>query len=292
MGECLLPRSVACERFFHDEKIASIYGFDCNDLICFSFPSPSISVLEEEDGDNDEGSGSAYRLKYERVARELEFTKKRLHTQHEHDLEQLVGLKKQLEKKLADAYEEVEEQRQVVAQWKRKNQKMSNEMNDLRMLLEEQNSRNNLLEKRQRKFDLECQSLQVKFDAPSHVCLMFKVFYSTGRCATRASSKRSAFKGERRSHRREVPAGTEPGGEFQGFSIRQLIKRLKFPGHSPWVGAQGGESFRAESWAGGTHVRWKHRGGNRATQALQVGLWEALQGARRRAGRAGWPDSS
>lgn len=76
-------------------------------------------------------------------------------------MEQLVGLKKQLEKKLADAYEEVEEQRQVVAQWKRKNQKMTNEMNDLRMLLDEQNSRNNLLEKRQRKFDSECQALQV-----------------------------------------------------------------------------------------------------------------------------------
>ncbi|EAL41598.3 AGAP011138-PA, partial [Anopheles gambiae str. PEST] len=101
-----------------------------------------------------------YRLRYERVARELEFTKKRLQTQHEHDLEQLVGLKKQLEKKLADAYEEVEEQRQVVAQWKRKAQKMTNEMNDLRMLYEEQNSRNNLLEKRQRKFDAECQTLQ------------------------------------------------------------------------------------------------------------------------------------
>lgn len=119
----------------------------------------SRSVLEDEDAD-DEGS-SAYRLKYERVSRELEFTKKRLQTQHEHDLEQLVGLKKQLEKKLNDAYEEVEEQRQVVAQWKRKNQKMTNEMNDLRMLLEEQNSRNNLLEKRQRKFDSECQTLQV-----------------------------------------------------------------------------------------------------------------------------------
>ncbi|KFB51232.1 AGAP011138-PA-like protein [Anopheles sinensis] len=100
------------------------------------------------------------RLEKERVARELEFTKKRLQTQHEHDLEQLVGLKKQLEKKLADAYEEVEEQRQVVAQWKRKAQKMTNEMNDLRMLYEEQNSRNNLLEKRQRKFDAECQTLQ------------------------------------------------------------------------------------------------------------------------------------
>ncbi|XP_039444076.1 unconventional myosin-XVIIIa isoform X2 [Culex pipiens pallens] len=114
----------------------------------------------DDDLEGDEAGANAYRLKYERVARELEFTKKRLQTQHEHDLEQLIALKKQLEKKLADAYEEVEEQRQVVGQWKRKAQKMTNEMNDLRMLLEEQNSRNNLLEKRQRKFDSECQALQ------------------------------------------------------------------------------------------------------------------------------------
>lgn len=102
-------------------------------------------------------------MKYERVAKELEFTKRRLQTQHEHDLDQLVGLKKQLEKKLADAYEEVEEQRQVVGQWKRKAQKLSSEQNDLRMLLDEQNGRNNVLEKKQRKFDAESQSLQVCF---------------------------------------------------------------------------------------------------------------------------------
>lgn len=104
-------------------------------------------------------------MKYERAAEELEFTKRRLQTQHEHDLDQLVGLKKQLEKKSADAYEEVEEQRQVarqvVGQWKRKSQKLSSEINDLRMLLDEQNGRNNLLEKKQRKFDAESQSLQV-----------------------------------------------------------------------------------------------------------------------------------
>ncbi|XP_017083666.1 unconventional myosin-XVIIIa isoform X7 [Drosophila eugracilis] len=129
------------------------------ELICAKSDLNGIS--EDEDAENEEGgSGGVYKLKYERVARELEFTKRRLHTQHEHDLEQLVGLKKQLEKKLSDAYEEVEEQRQVVGQWKRKAQKMTNEMNDLRMLLEEQNARNNLLEKKQRKFDAECQSLQ------------------------------------------------------------------------------------------------------------------------------------
>ncbi|XP_055528433.1 unconventional myosin-XVIIIa isoform X2 [Wyeomyia smithii] len=114
----------------------------------------------DDDIESDDAATNTYRLKYERVARELEFTKKRLQAQHEHDLEQLIGLKKQLEKKLADVYEEIEEQRQVANQWKRKAQKMNNEMNDLRMLLEEQNSRNNLLEKRQRKFDSECQALQ------------------------------------------------------------------------------------------------------------------------------------
>jgi myosin-18 len=52
---------------------------------------------------------------------------------------------------LADAFEEVEEQRQVVGQWKRKAQKLTAETSDLRLLLEEQNSRNHLLEKKQRK---------------------------------------------------------------------------------------------------------------------------------------------
>lgn len=119
-------------------------------------------ISEDEDAENDDGHNSSiYKMKYERAAKELEFTKRRLQTQHEHDLDQLVGLKKQLEKKLADAYEEVEEQRQVVGQWKRKSQKLSSEMNDLRMLLDEQNGRNNLLEKKQRKFDAESQSLQV-----------------------------------------------------------------------------------------------------------------------------------
>ena len=121
-------------------------------------------ISEDEDAENEDGSSSIYKMKYERAAKELEFTKRRLQTQHEHDLDQLVGLKKQLEKKLADAYEEVEEQRQVVSQWKRKTQKVSSEMNDLKMLLEEQNGRNNLLEKRQRKFDSECQALQVSFE--------------------------------------------------------------------------------------------------------------------------------
>ncbi|XP_071448574.1 unconventional myosin-XVIIIa isoform X3 [Hetaerina americana] len=115
---------------------------------------------DEDVDDMDSGAALIYKQRYERAARELEFAKRRLQQQHEDDLEQLVGLKKQLEKKLTDAYEEVEEQRQVVGQWKRKSQKLTGEVNDLRLLLEEQNSRNVLLEKKQRKFDSELQQLQ------------------------------------------------------------------------------------------------------------------------------------
>merc|ERR1719429_845871 len=109
------------------------------------------SMAEDADGLDP----TIYKQKYERAAKELEYTKQRLQQQHEDDLEQLVALKKQLEKKLNDAYEEVDEQRQVVAQWKRKTQKIQGEMNDTQLHLEEQASRNSMLEKKQRKFDSE-----------------------------------------------------------------------------------------------------------------------------------------
>lgn len=48
-------------------------------------------------GDND----GVYKQRYERALKELEFTKRRLQQQHEDDLEQLIGLKKQLEKKVS-----------------------------------------------------------------------------------------------------------------------------------------------------------------------------------------------
>merc|ERR1719430_489816 len=108
------------------------------------------------ESDDEEGSNSSlYKAKYERAVKELEYAKKKMTQQHEDDLEQLTAMKKQLEQKLNDAYEEVDDQRQVVAQWKRKTQKIQGEMNDTRLHLEEQASRNSLLEKKQRKFDSE-----------------------------------------------------------------------------------------------------------------------------------------
>eukprot|EP00096_Caligus_rogercresseyi_P008530 TRINITY_DN274_c0_g1_i15.p1 TRINITY_DN274_c0_g1~~TRINITY_DN274_c0_g1_i15.p1 ORF type:complete len:762 (-),score=345.87 TRINITY_DN274_c0_g1_i15:862-3147(-) len=115
--------------------------------------SSSFDELDEN------GEPSFYKEKYERAMKELEFAKKRLQQQHEDDLEQLMAVKKQLEKKLNDAYEEVDEQRNLVAQWKRKTQKAQGESNDFKHCYEEQSSRNILLEKKQRKFDAEIASL-------------------------------------------------------------------------------------------------------------------------------------
>lgn len=71
------------------------------ELICARSDLNGISEEDEElENDENGAAGSIYKLKYERVAKELEFTKRRLQTQHEHDLEQLIGLKKQLEKKV------------------------------------------------------------------------------------------------------------------------------------------------------------------------------------------------
>ena len=53
------------------------------------------------DGGDEDVEPSIYRQKYERAMKELEYTKKLLQTQHEDDLEQLVALKKQLEKKVS-----------------------------------------------------------------------------------------------------------------------------------------------------------------------------------------------
>lgn len=59
-----------------------------------------LNGVSEDDEDGD-AEGGVYKQRYERAIKELEFTKRRLQQQHEDDLEQLVGLKKQLEKKVS-----------------------------------------------------------------------------------------------------------------------------------------------------------------------------------------------
>ena len=71
-------------------------------------------------GDEDDG---VYRMKYERSMNELDEAKRRLVSQHEEDLEQMMTIKKQMEKKINEAYEEVDEQKRDSAQWKNKYKK-------------------------------------------------------------------------------------------------------------------------------------------------------------------------
>lgn len=54
--------------------------------------------LGSEEGEGEEES--AYKQRYERAVRELDITRRRLQQQHQDDLEQLIALKKQLEKKV------------------------------------------------------------------------------------------------------------------------------------------------------------------------------------------------
>merc|ERR1711892_718858 len=75
-------------------------------------------------------------------------------------MEQLMMLKKQLEKKINEAYDEVDEQKKDTAQWKNKYKKVQNEMDDTRILLEEQNEKNDLLERKFRKVDSELIEIQ------------------------------------------------------------------------------------------------------------------------------------
>ena len=56
------------------------------------------------DHDGDDSNGSIWRQKYERAMKELEYTKKLLQTQHEEDLEQMMAIKKQLEKKVISVH--------------------------------------------------------------------------------------------------------------------------------------------------------------------------------------------
>lgn len=74
------------------------------ELLCLKTADLNGTVgLENEEGfaTDDSSSGSAYKQRYERASRELEYTKRRLQQQHHDDLEQLVALRKQLEKKVS-----------------------------------------------------------------------------------------------------------------------------------------------------------------------------------------------
>ncbi|KAK6192213.1 hypothetical protein SNE40_003722 [Patella caerulea] len=111
----------------------------------------SVEMEDELDGAGD----SIYKERYERMVKELEFTKKRLQQQHEEEMDSELQSRRLLEKRLHDTVEEAEEQRRLVQVARKKAQRLTEEMQDTKLHLEERMSRNNELERKQRRFDAE-----------------------------------------------------------------------------------------------------------------------------------------
>ncbi|XP_070572199.1 unconventional myosin-XVIIIa-like isoform X2 [Ptychodera flava] len=105
--------------------------------------------------DDTDGTDSVYKQKYERTRREVEFIKKKLQTEHEEELDSVQSAKKAVDRKLAEALEEIDEERRVITSLKKKNQKLASELQDMKLHQESQQARNSGLEKKQRKFDAE-----------------------------------------------------------------------------------------------------------------------------------------
>ncbi|XP_043975350.1 unconventional myosin-XVIIIa isoform X11 [Gambusia affinis] len=109
---------------------------------------------------DDDDTGGEWRLKYERAIREIEFTKKRLQQEFDDKLEVEHQNKRQLERRISDLQADNEESQRNIQQLKKKNQRLVAELQDTKLHLEGQQSRNHDLEKKQRKFDGELSAAQ------------------------------------------------------------------------------------------------------------------------------------
>ncbi|XP_054868323.1 unconventional myosin-XVIIIa isoform X10 [Amphiprion ocellaris] len=108
----------------------------------------------------DDDTGGEWRLKYERAIREIEFTKKRLQQEFDDKLEVEQQNKRQLERRISDLQADYEESQRNIQQLKKKTQRLTAELQDTKLHLEGQQSRNHDLEKKQRKFDSELSAAQ------------------------------------------------------------------------------------------------------------------------------------
>ncbi|XP_035989175.1 unconventional myosin-XVIIIa isoform X5 [Fundulus heteroclitus] len=109
---------------------------------------------------DDDDTGGEWRLKYERAIREIEFTKKRLQQEFDDKLEAEQQNKRQLERRIGDLQADNEESQRNIQLLKKKNQRLIAELQDTKLHLEGQQSRNHDLEKKQRKFDSELSAVQ------------------------------------------------------------------------------------------------------------------------------------
>ncbi|XP_061829179.1 unconventional myosin-XVIIIa isoform X3 [Nerophis lumbriciformis] len=109
---------------------------------------------------DDDEPGGEWRLKYERAIREIELTKKRLQQEFDDKLEQEQQTKRQLERRISDLQDDNEESQRNIQLLKKKAQRLTAELQDTKLHLEGQQSRNHDLEKKQRKFDSELSGAQ------------------------------------------------------------------------------------------------------------------------------------
>ncbi|KAM8853718.1 unconventional myosin-XVIIIa isoform 11-T11 [Synchiropus picturatus] len=130
--------------------------------------SMEVEVMEarllrasELNGDlDDDDTGGEWRLKYERAIREIEFTKKRLQQEFDDKLEVEQQNKRQLDRRVSDLVADNEESQRNIQLLKKKAQRLTAELQDTKLHLEGQQSRNHDLEKKQRKFDSELSTAQ------------------------------------------------------------------------------------------------------------------------------------
>jgi myosin-18 len=108
-----------------------------------------------EDALDDTEENSMLLEKYRRAQREIESLKMRVSSEHEEEIDGLLNAKRNLDKKILEQEGEIDDLRRTLNQLRKKLTKQASEMNDLQLVLENQQSRNEDLEKKQRKFDVE-----------------------------------------------------------------------------------------------------------------------------------------
>ncbi|KAM8960687.1 unconventional myosin-XVIIIb [Pelodytes ibericus] len=100
------------------------------------------------------GGADEWQIRFDCAQTEIEFLRKRL-TQFEERLESEKTYRKELEKKISDLQGAYENARRTAQQATRKCKHLNSDLEDTRVLMENQQIRNHELEKRQRKFDMQ-----------------------------------------------------------------------------------------------------------------------------------------
>uniref|UniRef100_A0A5F8GSF4 Myosin XVIIIB n=1 Tax=Monodelphis domestica TaxID=13616 RepID=A0A5F8GSF4_MONDO len=100
------------------------------------------------------GEDDDWRTRFDCALTEIEFLRKRL-LMYEERIESELVARRELEEKLREAVNSYEEVRKSSHQLKRKCHSLTCDLEDARILLENQQSRNHELEKRQKKFDMQ-----------------------------------------------------------------------------------------------------------------------------------------